>query len=173
LAQVPQWFASIIRLTSQPLAGSPSQSAKPAAHASPQRVPSHVGVAFGPPVQGVHDVPQLSTDVLLEQTSPQRWKPVLQKTRHAPAAHVDSPFVTSGHALLHAPQWRWLDARLTHWLPQSVGASPVQPFVQTKVGPTGAQFGATCEQVALHEPHVAGAERSVSHPSAAVPLQFS
>jgi phosphoribosylamine-glycine ligase len=45
----PQRVLSLAPLTSQPLAGSPSQSAKPVTHpATVQRPPSQRGVALGP-----------------------------------------------------------------------------------------------------------------------------
>ena len=58
VVQEPQ-VAPLERSDSQPLAGSPSQSAKPWMQAKPHEAPSQVGVAFGRVEQGVHELPQL------------------------------------------------------------------------------------------------------------------
>ncbi len=54
--QAPQLVARL-KSVSQPLVGSPSQSAKPGSQVNEQLVPSHVGVAFAGEGQGVQDVP--------------------------------------------------------------------------------------------------------------------
>lgn len=58
---------------SQPLAASPSQSAKPALQAKPQAPIAQVAVALLGTWQGLQRAPQLSTDVSSEQVVPQRW----------------------------------------------------------------------------------------------------
>jgi hypothetical protein len=52
---------------------------------------------------------------------------------------VARPFVGVRHAFEQAPQLSSDVERLTHWLPQSVGASPVHPVEHAKPDGVGEQ----------------------------------
>jgi hypothetical protein len=71
IAHVPQCAGSARRSASQPVPGSPSQSAKLGLHAKPQRTPSHVAVAFGAPLHGVHEAPQVAGSSFGTHDAPQ------------------------------------------------------------------------------------------------------
>ena len=73
VAHVPQCAGSTRRSASQPVAGSPSQSAKPAWHVKPQRTPSHVAVELGVPPHGVHDAPHVAGSSLGTHDAPHVW----------------------------------------------------------------------------------------------------
>ena len=62
--QTPQ-FVAALRLVSQPLVSSPSQLSNPASHVMPHETPSHVVVALSRVGQGVHELPQRVTSMLL------------------------------------------------------------------------------------------------------------
>jgi hypothetical protein len=106
------------------LAGSPSQSAKPAEQVYAQAPAEHAAVAL---VRGEHAVPQapqfarsrvVSTSQPLPALASQSAKPALQlATPHAPAAH-DPDALAGAQAIPQPPQW----ARL-------VRVSASQPFV--------------------------------------------
>jgi len=70
-AQAPQVVAAA-RSASQPFAGSPSQSAKPGAHAKPHVEPSHVANPLAGASHGVQLAPQDASDPSDTQTSPHR-----------------------------------------------------------------------------------------------------
>jgi hypothetical protein len=96
--QAPQLVAVFVRLTSQPLAGEPSQSPSPGAQLEMPQVPfTQFGV---PPTaeQTLPQVPQLLTSELLAISQPfvskpsQLRKPALQLIPHMPAEQVGVPF---------------------------------------------------------------------------------
>jgi hypothetical protein len=98
--------------TSQPLAGSRSQSAKPAAHAAtPQVPPAQVALALGSTHARPH-APQLASLVwrLVSQPSLavplQSPAPALQRTTvHAPEAHPLAATPASAQPVAHPPQF--------------------------------------------------------------------
>ena len=108
-AQVPQWVASFLRLTSQPFATFPSQSAKFAAQliwhapAVQDAVPLLV-------LQAAEQAPQLPTLVLVFVSQPfptllsQFPYPALHATPQCPALQLAVPFVPL-QAVLQAPQF--------------------------------------------------------------------
>jgi hypothetical protein len=63
--QLPQFAALAATLTSQPLSGAPSQSAKPAAQVKPQAPPWQVDVAFARAGQVLPQAPQVVGDSML------------------------------------------------------------------------------------------------------------
>ena len=141
-------------------------------HDSPHVPLLHVAVPPPGVGHGEHDAPQLFASLLLTHLPPQLWKPALQTMPHEPCAHVAWPLVGEGHAFGQLPQCVTVELKSTHWLPQSVGAWPEQPFVQAKPPlELGAQFGAPDPHAALHAPQWVACERSVSQPSSGLPLQ--
>jgi len=72
MPHAPQCAALVLVSTSQPLAGLPSQSAKPASQRSAQAPIAQVAAALGPATQGAQRSPQVSTAVSDTQRSPQR-----------------------------------------------------------------------------------------------------
>jgi hypothetical protein len=111
IAHLPQLFESVFRFASQPLAGLPSQSAKPFAHLATVQVPAlHAAVAFAR-LHAPH-LPQLLTSVFRFASQPldalpsQSAKPLA----HVPTAHL--PALQVGVALARlqtiaqAPQLR-------------------------------------------------------------------
>ena len=110
--QAPQLVLSLRVSTSQPLAGSWSQSAKPEAHAATAHAPpAHVALAWG----SAHvqpQAPQLASLVrrLVSQPSLavplQSPAPALQRTTvHAPAAQPLAATPGSAQAVPHWPQF--------------------------------------------------------------------
>src|SRR5204863_531092 len=73
LPQAPQLPASLSRSTSQPSAGSPSQSEKPGSQVKPQAAPSQVAVACAGAGQAVPVGPQLAGSRSLAQAPPAGW----------------------------------------------------------------------------------------------------
>ena len=61
---------------------------KPALHAKPQLVPSHVAYPFAGVPHGVHDVPHVSGLALSAHALPHAWYPELHANPHALDAHV-------------------------------------------------------------------------------------
>ncbi len=117
MAHEPQCVASVWRLISQPLAGFPSQSAKPALHAPSTHAPmAHVEPAFGNEHVKPH-APQLDgSDVTLcsqpfDATRSQSPVPAghIVPTTHAPPAQM---VPTAVHATPQAPQLPALESRL-------------------------------------------------------------
>jgi hypothetical protein len=107
----------VFRSASQPFIGLPSQSPKPATHAIPQLVPSHVGVAFGGMGQGEHSRPQCCASRLFAQLPAQTWKPALHATPHEPLVQVAAPFGIPGHGEHETPHESVLES-LTQTPPQ-------------------------------------------------------
>jgi hypothetical protein len=107
---VPQFWRLLVRLVSQPLPESPSQSPRPALQLEmPQTPPTQFAV---PPVEG-HTLPQfvqLLTSVLTFVSQPlfglpsQLLKPDAHVGTHTPAEHVVLPFEFP-HVAPHAPQF--------------------------------------------------------------------
>jgi hypothetical protein len=60
-------------------------------HENPHVTPSHVGTALAGTGQGVHDVPQLLTLLLLSHALPHAWWPLLQVKPQLVPSHVAWP----------------------------------------------------------------------------------
>ena len=108
MPHAPQ-LSSVRRFVSQPLAGLPSQSLKPAAHEATRHDPvAHVALPFATE-QVVPHAPQLSTvRTLVSQPfvgfSSQSLNPALQDpTSHVPPLHAGVPFAVE-QTRPHAPQ---------------------------------------------------------------------
>jgi hypothetical protein len=128
----PQFPLSVRVFTSQPLAASPSQSAKPAAHAPSRHAPaSQLAAALAKRHITPH-APQLFTSVARTLTSQplaaapsQSAKPASQPpTTQRPAAHAFTLTRASAHAALQAPQFIGSEAVFAQPLPQVVVPTP-------------------------------------------------
>jgi hypothetical protein len=90
---------------------------------------------------------------------------------HVPLVQVAVPLVTLAHAVAQLPQWFGSVIGSTQLALHSNGVGAVHDAAQLYVVPFKRQSGVGDEHIVVHDPHVAGAERSASHPSAAIPLQ--
>jgi hypothetical protein len=97
--------------TSHPLAGSPSQLAKPGLQLTPQLPAVQVAVPLGPLGHTWPQVPQLFTSLPVATSHPlagllsQLVKPALQPPRpHTPAVQVAAKLGSVGHTWPHVPQ---------------------------------------------------------------------
>ena len=139
MPHAPQLALSVRVSTSQPLAGSRSQSAKPAAHAAtPQLPPAHVALAWGSAHARPH-APQLASLVCRLVSQPslavplQSPAPALQRTTvHAPAAQPLAATPASAQTVSHPPQFVGSIAALAQNAPGAVpqvesGAAQVAP----------------------------------------------
>jgi hypothetical protein len=103
LPQVPQLFASLVVLISQPLAGLPSQSMKPVLQDLMAQFDAlHVGVAFAK-LHAVPQPPQLFTSlvVLISQPSEAVLLQSAYPVAHDAMAHADDVHVAVAFAKLH------------------------------------------------------------------------
>jgi hypothetical protein len=150
LPQAPQWALAPARLTSQPLAASPSQSPKPAAQRSTRHAPpAQVAVALGRAQPRPH-MPQWAAVTRVSTSQPLAASP---SQSPKPAAHAATPqtpptqaaiALAGAHPRPHAPQWAAVTRVSTS---QPLAASPSQspkPAAQS-----GAQRPATHRAVAL------------------------
>jgi hypothetical protein len=108
---VPQLATLVLVLTSQPFAALMSQFAKPALHTSAHAPATHVGaIALGAARQTVLHAPQFITLVRVSTSHPfagfmsQSAKPALQRTPHAPSAHVAVALGPAEQTRPHVPQ---------------------------------------------------------------------
>jgi hypothetical protein len=108
--QPPQWLTLARVSASQPVAGLPSQSAKPALHSVAHALARHTAVVFA--VAG-HELPQRPQCALVVASSTsqpfatlpsQLAKPAAQRSSHAPAVQAATPFAPDGQRVPHAPQ---------------------------------------------------------------------
>ena len=115
--QPPQFPASAAMLTSQPLAGLLSQSAKPGRHAPMTHIPAaHAAVALAR-LQTIPHAPQLMGEALMFVSQPltgllsQSAKPgAHDATPHIPFAQTPAPLAIT-HGWLHAPHAAIVDER--------------------------------------------------------------
>jgi hypothetical protein len=121
LPHIPQCVLLVARGTSQPLAMTRSQSAKPAAHDPIPHIPTlHPELALGSDAHTRPHAPQLrgSFAMLVSQPSPalplQSAKPALHVPMpHAPPMHPAVALAGLEHGALHEPQWLTLVSVLT------------------------------------------------------------
>jgi hypothetical protein len=179
--QAPQWAFETARLTSQPLAGLPSQSAKSVLHAPTAHAPlTHTAVALGR-VHAPPQRPQCATLVRRSTSQPlaglpsQSPKPALHAaTTQPPAAHA-AVALGSTQALPHTPQCEVLVVRLVS---HPLAALPSQlPKPALQVIPHMPLVQVAVPLLALHTlpqaPQWVGEdERSVSQPLETTPSQL-
>jgi hypothetical protein len=122
----PQRLLSVLRLASQPLLGSLSQSAKPAAQVYVHAPALHPAVALGRAAQAMPQPPQWATVVCVLTSQPlpgvlsQSAKgAVHMPTAHTPLRHAAWALATS-QRLPQAPQDAMLDCVSRHALSQHV-----------------------------------------------------
>jgi hypothetical protein len=106
----PQRWGSLLRLVSQPLAGSPSQSPHPCRQVKAQRAPAHAALALGRRGQTLPHWPQLRPSAVRSASQPlpgfmsQSAKPMAHApTAHRPITHAAVAFV-GAQTPPHAPQ---------------------------------------------------------------------
>jgi hypothetical protein len=179
--QRPQFAAAVLRLASQPFEATPSQLAKPAAHAPTAHAPpTHVDVALASEHAAPH-APQWATEVVVFVSQPlvitpsQLPKPALHAMPQAPDPHDATPLVAL-HAAMHAPQFA--DDALV-FVSQPFEAAPSQlpkPAVHVPTAqapPTHVDVALASEHAAPHAPQLdAVVRRSVSHPLVTRPSQL-
>ena len=126
--QAPQLVLLVLVLTSQPLAASPSQSAKPAAQAASVQAPALQRVVALGSAQARPHPPQWAALVAVSVSQPlaawlsQSPKPVERRTiAQAPAVQPWVAVLARAQAAPHAPQWAGSMAVLAQKL---VGAAP-------------------------------------------------
>jgi hypothetical protein len=153
-----------------------------AAHRAPQRCVAAGHTAWHAPAvqtaeppagtgQTTHAAPQAVASVSAAHLPGHAWNVALHVLLQTPSVHAVVALGKVGHAFAQPPQWLGLVSGSTHSAPHLTGALAAQPFVQWKVMPSGAQSGAVAPQAVLHAPQVAGFVRSISQPSAPLPLQ--
>ena len=112
---------------SQPLAGLPSQSAKPALHTMPHAPAAHVAVALARAGHALPQRPQWAAWVAtLTHAAPHATRPVAQLVAHAPALHT----MPAPHARPQAPQWAPLFMRSTSQPLAAARSQSAQPVAQ-------------------------------------------
>src|SRR5439155_1290992 len=122
--QAPQLVALVLRLASQPLVASPSQSPKPALHDSTlQAPPEHTSTAFCDE-HGMPQAPQLAASVSVLGSPPQAPKPTAQAPVQMPAAQVGFGTCSGEQARPQPPQL--LTSAPTGRLQPSLCWSPLQ-----------------------------------------------
>ena len=85
----PQWLTLLVRLTSQPLAGLRSQSAKPGPQTKAHEPAAQTAVALAPAEHEAPHEPQFEGSLLvLTHPPPQSESGAAQVATHAPAAHT-------------------------------------------------------------------------------------
>ncbi len=111
LPQRPQCAGALRVSTSQPLAGSPSQSAKPGLQApTPQRPATHAPAALAG-AQTMPQPPQLRASARASTSQPlvvapsQSAKPSAHTGLHRPAAHTAEPLAGRSQRVVQVPQW--------------------------------------------------------------------
>ncbi len=92
-AHMPQCAALVLRFTSQPLVGLPSQSANPCMHTKPQAPALHTEAALARAGHALPQRPQCDKSLARLRSQPsvspalQSAKPAVQVCTHAPALH--------------------------------------------------------------------------------------
>ena len=107
LPQAPQCETSPASVTSQPLASTPSQLARPAAHTDAVQAPER---QVRPSVQALPQAPQFASSLATSCSQPlagepsQSAHPAAQARAQAPAAQVGAAWGAAAHATPQAPQ---------------------------------------------------------------------
>jgi hypothetical protein len=183
LPQDPQCAGELRVSTSQPLAATPSQSAKPAAQVNLHAAATHARVALA---RAGHTVPHVPQWVALDRVSTSQPVPVTASQSAKPAAQVataQAPMVQAATALAraqalpHAPQWAALLASVTS---QPLLATPSQSAKPARHAPPphtpAAQRACWLPVIAQAVPHtpqfVAELAVSTSQPLPATPSQL-
>lgn len=103
--QLPQWFVSFVVFVSQPFAGFPSQSPKPALQGYVQLPALHAAPVLERAVHMVPHVPQLLGSVVVARHTPEQLVcPGGHAWPQVPAAQVALPPAAGAQTRRHAPQ---------------------------------------------------------------------
>ncbi len=151
----PQWARSLMVSTSQPLAATPSQSAKPAAHAPRAHAPAaQVALALAnahripQPPQWFTSVAVVAVSHPLEAVPSQSPKPGAQVMAQVPFAQLGVPFVATqmrgAPDVEHAPQFAGSLSTSTH--------APLQSTRPAGQAQTPAVHSCPGAQAVLHAP---------------------
>jgi hypothetical protein len=174
LPHIPQLLA-LSRGVSQPLAGFPSQSPKPALQVAITHVPAaHATVAFAS-THALPHIPQLlalfnGVSQPLAGLPSQSPKPTLhESTPHVPATQRALPLSTV-HVRPQAPQWLTSLAVSTQLIPQRVWP-PIHPLAHVPVRASHTHTGVAPEHALPHIPQLLALSRGVSQPLAGFPSQ--
>jgi hypothetical protein len=180
LVQEPQWFGSELMLTSQPLAGFPSQSANPGLQTILQTLFVQTAVLSGPEGHALLQEPQLPVllVVLVSQPLAGLLSQLPQPGTQVPTSHVPAPPASPAafgthvavafgrlHALPHEPQ---LFVSLPMLVSQPVCGLPLQlaypglqdPMPQTPFTQLGVSWYS--KHTLLHMPQLSGSLGSVA-----------
>ncbi len=181
LPQRPQLLREVLRLTSQPLTGLPSQSANPGLHLANRHAPSAQSLTALAKLQTRPHMPQLLASPRMLTSHPsiklrlQSAKPALQVPPHMPPTQVALPLATIGHIRPHIPQLLVSVVRLVSQpsptlLLQSPNPGPHIAMVHAP--PTHAALPLTDMHAFAQRPQLAAlVRRSTSQPSAGLLLQ--
>jgi len=134
----PQCATAVRVSTSQPLAGSPSQSAKPSLHSQAQAPSEQRAVVLGRLAQARPQPPQWAVVVAVLVSQPlaalmsqSPKEPVHKPTAQAPMEHTGAPLATL-QIIPQPPQWAMLSCGSTQALsqqarPEGQGCEALQP----------------------------------------------
>ena len=181
LPQPPQLARLEPRLTSQPFAELPSQSAKPLAHTKEHADDAQVAEAFVRDGHGAPQRPQFVMDAVRSVSQPlaslpsQFPEPALHAaSTHAPATH-DGDAWAKPHARPHEPQLDVFEASVTSHPSAGSPLQSAKPALHRATAQAPAVHAATPSATRQTAPHVrqfiTSAWRSVSQPFAATPSQ--
>jgi hypothetical protein len=141
LLQRPQWVIEVRVSTSQPLAASPSQFAKPALQVKAHAPALQVAVALARAGQALPHDPQFAAEARVSTSQPlaalpsQSAEPVMHALPHTPAAQVGVPPAEAVQRVVHAPQvagsvWRLRQEPSQQVSPAPQGTVMEHPVVQ-------------------------------------------
>jgi hypothetical protein len=179
--QAPHAVTVLVRFTSHPLAGLPSQSAKPLVQAYIQLPPVQLAVALARAAQVRPQPPQCVTLLRVSTSQPsaatmlQSARPVVQVNPQVPIAQVVVAPARPGHTVPHAPHAATLLAMLV--------SHPLATFASQSARPMSHMLTEQLPPVQLAAPPMTVhtrpqppqcevlVRRSTSHPLAALPSQ--
>jgi hypothetical protein len=176
---IPQWSLAVRVSVSQPLAALPSQSPKPALHATAQRPDAHEGV----PLAALHALPhapQWAAAVERSVSQPlagfmsQSPKPALHVTAQRPATHADVPLGRAPQAFPQAPQCAESVFGSTHAPSQRIGRSAGHiSLVHARLPSICRAHDCPAAHARPHAPQCAAEARSASQPLRTSPSQLA
>jgi hypothetical protein len=123
---------------------------------------THAGEPFAALVQDAPQAPQFDMSLLVSaQTPPQDVMPLKHVWPHEPPEHAGNPFETAAHAIPQPAQLYAEVVTLTHRSVHRIAGGAQEP-----AHPAAEHSGVAPVHCTLHAVHVAGLDRSASHPFA-------